>query len=643
VSAVPSARKFALAAGAVAMGPLVLPGALGAVAPPEDRQFPGVIHLAVDASDIDRHIVQVHETLTGVTPDTVLLYPQWLPGVHAPTGPIDRLAGLSITANGAPVPWTRDPVDVFAFHVQVPADAQSIDLTFQYLSPTSPRVGRLEMNQSLMIFDWNAAVLYPAGYYSQQIAVQPELTLPPGWRSATALEQIGGAGAHLQYKPVNLDMLIDSPVYAGLYLAQFDLDPGASAPVRLDIFADKPVFMGVRPDELAAYRALVQQTYRLFGSHHFAHYDFLYSLSDDVMQKGLEHHQSTEVGASPNVFLDWSRTGIEHDLLAHEFVHSWNGKFRRPADLWTANYNVPMQGSLLWVYEGQTQYWGQVLAGRAGLRTRQQALDQLAMTAAGCALQTGRRWRPLSDTTMDEILNPRHPMSWRDYQRFEDYYNDGLLIWLDADTLIRQRSHGKHSLDDFARGFFGIDDGSIEPVTYTFDDVVAALKAVEPYDWATFLRERVDATDKPAPLDGISRGGYRLVFTDTPSDYNRAADDQRRRHNQTFSIGLDIDAREGTIVTVVWDSPAFHANLIEGETILAVNGNPYSGEALTDAIRAAKGSSSPIELIVRGEQRYRVVDLDYHDGLRYPHLERDKPKQPALLDDIFNPRPAPSK
>ena len=638
-----SARKFALAAGAVAMGPLVSSGALAAVAPPENRHFPGIIRLAVDASDIDRHIVQVHETLTGVTPDTVLLYPQWLPGVHAPTGPIERLAGLNITANGTPVPWTRDPVDVFAFHVQVPADAQSIDLTFQYLSPTSPRVGRLEMDQSLMIFDWNAAVLYPAGYYSQQIAVQPELTLPPGWRSATALEQMGGAGAHLQYKPVNLDMLIDSPVYAGLYLAQFDLDPGASAPVHLDVFADKPVFLGARPDELAAHRALVQQTYRLFGSHHFAHYDFLYSLSDDVMQKGLEHHQSTEVGASPNVFLDWSRTGIEHDLLAHEFVHSWNGKFRRPADLWTANYNVPMQGSLLWVYEGQTQYWGQVLAGRAGLRTRQQALDQLAMTAASCAVQTGRRWRPLSDTTMDEILNPRHPMSWRDYQRFEDYYNDGLLIWLDADTLIRQRSHGKRSLDDFARGFFGIDDGSIEPVTYTFDDVVAALKAVEPYDWATFLRERVDATDKPAPLDGISRGGYRLLFTDTPSDYNRAADDQRRRHNQTFSVGLDIDARDGMIVTVVWDSPAFHAHLIEGETILAVNGNPYSGEALTDAIRAAKGSSSPIELIVRGEQRYRVVDLDYHDGLRYPHLERDNPKQPALLDDIFNPRPAPSK
>ncbi len=637
-----SALQLALAAGALGVGALASPGVLAAVAPPENRHFPGVIHLAVDASDIDRHIVQVHETLSGVTPDTVLLYPQWLPGVHAPAGPIDRLAGLSITANGAPVSWTRDPVDVFAFHVQAPADATTIDLTFQYLSPTSPRVGRMEMSQSLMIFDWNSAVLYPAGYYAQQIAVEPELTLPPGWHGATALEPTAGTGTHVKYKPVSLDTLVDSPVYAGLYLAQFDLDPGAANPVRLDVFADKPLYLSMRPEQLTAHRALVQQAYRLFGSHHFAHYDFLYSLSDDVVQKGLEHHQSTEVGASPNVFLDWDRTGIAHDLLSHEFVHSWNGKFRRPADLWTANYNVPMQGSLLWVYEGQTQYWGQVLAGRAGLRTHQQALDQLAMTAANCALQTGRRWRPLSDTTVDEILNPRRPMSWRDYQRFEDYYNDGLLIWLDADTLIRQRSHGKHSLDDFARRFFGINDGSIDPVTYTFDDVVAALNAVEPYDWATFLRERVDALDKPAPLDGVSRGGYRLVFTDTPSDYNRAADEQRRRNNQSFSIGLDIDTKDGSIVTVVWDSPAFHASLIEGETILAVNGNPYSPEALADAIRAAKGSSSGIELIVRGEQRYRVVDIDYHDGLRYPHLERD-PKQPALLDDIFNARPGSSR
>jgi predicted metalloprotease with PDZ domain len=343
------------------------------------------------------------------------------------------------------------------------------------------------------------------------------------------------------------------------------------------------------------------------------------------------------VGANQNLFTDWDRTAGARDLLPHEFSHSWNGKFRRPADLWTPNFNVPMQGSLLWVYEGQTQYWGQVLAARSGLRTREQALDQLAMTAAYYELQTGRRWRSLEDTTTDEITNPRRPMPWREYQRFEDYYGEGLLIWLDADTLIRERSHGKRSLDDFARRFFGINDGSADALTYTFDDVVAALNAVEPYDWATFLHTRVESVDKPPPLDGLNRGGYRLVYTDVPSDYNRTSDEQRKHNNQSYSIGLDIDNRDGDIAGVVWDSPAFHANLIEGDTLLAVNGNPYSTESLSDAIRSARNSSARIELIVRSGEHYRVVDLDYHEGLRYPHLQRDT-AIPSSLDEILSPR-----
>jgi predicted metalloprotease with PDZ domain len=611
--------------------------AVGSIELPQDHAYPGAIHLVVDASDVDRRIVQVHETLTGVTGDTVLLYPQWLPGVHAPQGPIDRLAGLTISAGGTVIPWVRDPVNVYAFHVRVPQGVATIDVNFQYLSPTSPRVGKPEIDESLMIFNWNTAVLYPAGYYAQQIPVQSELTLPPGWKSATALESSWSRGAQIQYKPVDLSTLIDSPVYAGLYMAQFDLDPGAAAPVRLNVFADRPQFLGVRAEQLAQHRALVQQSVRLFGSRHYAHYDFLYSLSEEVVQKGLEHHQSTEVGANPSQFIDWERSASTHDLLSHEFVHSWNGKFRRPADLWTSNFNEPMGNSLLWVYEGQTQYWGQVLAARAGLRTHQQALDQLAMTAAANAAQSGRHWRSLADTTTDEILNPRRPMPWRDYQRFEDYYNEGMLIWLDVDTLIRQHSHGRRSLDDFAHTFFGINDGSIVTVTYTFSELVAALNAIDPFDWSAFLRQRVESVDAPAPLDGLSRGGYRLVFTDTPSDYYRIADDNRRRNNQSFSIGLEIDNRDATIAGVIWDSPAYRANLIEGETILAVNGNPYNNDSLADAIRSAKGSSAPIELIVRDPDRYRVVELEYHDGLRYPHLERD-PAQPPLLDDILNPR-----
>ena len=397
----------------------------------------------------------------------------------------------------------------------------------------------------------------------------------------------------------------------------------------------------MKPEQLEAHRALVQQAYKLFGSHHYAHYDFLYSLSDQIQQNGLEHHQSSEDGSDPESFTEWDKTAYLRDLLPHEFTHSWNGKFRRPGDLWTPNYNVPMQDSLLWVYEGQTQYWGQVLAARSGLWTAQQALDQIALTAAYYQIQTGRQCRALQDTTNDEIINRRRPQSSPDWQRFEDYYEVGQLIWLDADTLIRERSKGKRSLDDFARAFFGINDGSFITVTYTFDDVVKTLNTVEPYDWAAFLHLRLDSIAKPAPLDGLRRGGYKLIYTDTPSAYLSASDEQRKRVNLLFSIGIEIDDKDknndGSVSQVIWDSPAFKAKLTEGAQILAINGAAYSAEVLKDAIRSAKGTKSPIELIVKIGDRFMVARLDYHDGLRYPHLEREAP-EPPRLDEILTAR-----
>ena len=609
----------------------------GNVAPPEDRAYPGELQLSVDTTDLKRRIVRVHETLTGLSGDTVLLYPQWLPGNHAPSGPIDRLAGLTIEADGARLAWQRDPLNVYAFHVQVPAGAQSINVDFQYLAATSAKVGRPEISHDILILNWNTVVLYPAGYYARQIPVQANLTLPTGWNLATALESASKSGAQTMFKPTSLYTLIDSPVYAGRYTARLDLDPGAPVPVYMDLIADRPEYLAVKPEQLQAHRALVQQAYKLFGSHHYSHYDFLYSLSEEVLQKGLEHHESSEDGTNPDMFTDWDRNASARDLLAHELAHSWNGKFRRPADLWTPNYNVPMQGSLLWVYEGQTQYWGQVLAARSGLRSKQQALDQLALTAAFYDKQTGKQWRPLQDTTMDEIINPRRPMAWRDWQRFEDYYSEGLLIWLDADTLIRERSHGRRSLDDFAHAFFGINDGSVTPVTYTFEDVVAALNAVEAYDWAGFLRQRLDAVAKPAPLDGLSRGGYRLVYTEVPSEYERTADEQRKHLSLMFSIGLEVDTKDSSIAGIMWDGPAFQANLTEGDVILAVNGNAYSADELREAVKSAKNSAEPIELIVKSGDRYIVAHIDYHEGLRYPHLERET-ATPARLDDILAPR-----
>lgn len=609
------------------------------IGPPVDRAYPGEIRLSVDASDVGRRLVHVRESLSGIGPNTVLLYPKWLPGTHAPEGTLDRLAGLRITANGESVPWTRDPAEVFAFRIHPRPGTKQIDIEFTYLAPTSSKVGPVESSPELLMIEWNELVLYPAGYYARRIPASASLTLPAHWQFASALETASSNGTEIAFRAVSLEKLIDSPLYAGRHVSRLDLDPGAKVAVHLNLFADRAPLLEVKPEQLEAYRALVQQAYRLFGSHHYAHYDFLYSLSDQIQQSGLEHHQSSENGADPESFTSWDKTAYVRDLLPHEFTHSWNGKFRRPADLWTPNYNIPMQDSLLWVYEGQTQYWGQVLTARSGLRTRQEALDQIALTAAYYDHLPGRSWRPLQDTTNDEIVNPRRPQSWTDWQRFEDYYEEGELIWLEADTLIRERSGGRRSLDDFARAFFGIEDGSDAVVTYTFDDIVKALKSIEPYDWAAFLRERLDSVGKPAPLAGLARGGYRLVYSDQENDFEKTSDAQRKRVGLLYSIGVEIDDKDtrGTIAEVLWNGPAFKAQLTEGGQILAVNGVAYDGDVLKDAIRLAGTESAPLELIVKTGDRYSVAHLDYHGGLRYPHLERD-PSAPARLDDILAPR-----
>lgn len=622
-------------ASAASPGPTA-PAPLSVIPPPLDKPYPGELRLAVDATDLERRVVHVHETLTGVGPDCILLYPKWLPGTHAPEGPIDRLAGLRITANGVPVTWTRDPVDVFAFHVHAAAGVKAIDIDFDYLSPTSSKVGPLEMSPEILIIEWNEVVLYPAGYYTRRIPTHATLTLPHEWQYGSALRSASTGGV-VPFDAVPLETLVDSPVYAGKHAVHLDLDPGAAVPVTLNLFADRADLLVVKPDQLEAHRNLVRQAYKLFGSHHYSHYDFLYSLSEQVVQNGLEHHQSSEDGGDPASFVDWEGTAFERDLLPHEFTHSWNGKFRRPWNLWTPNYDVPMQDSLLWVYEGQTQYWGQVLAARSHLWTLEEARDQLAMTAAYYQNEAGRRWRPLEDTTHDEIINPRRPMAWPNWQRFEDYYEEGQLIWLEADTLIREESHGQRSLDDFAHAFFGIDDGSFTPVTYTFEDIVKALNAVQPYDWTRFLRDRLDQTGRPAPLAGLQRGGYQLIYNDTQNELSKKSDQLRKRVSLPYSIGVTVDDKDANVLEVQWDSPAAKAGVIEGATILAVNGAAFTGDNLKAAIQSARDAQSPIELILKVADRFRVARIDYHGGLRYPHLERD-PATPALLDEILKPR-----
>ena len=657
--------KQALPAAAILLA--ALPAAGGAAAPPQplalppaittprDTPWPGTITLAVDATDLPHHVISVHETIpVQQAGPLVLLYPKWIPGDHGPTGPLADLAGLTIQSNGQRLAWKRDPVDMYAFHLDVPQGAASLDVAFQYLSPVGRREGRVEMTPNMVDLAWNTVVLYPAGRFSRDITVAPSLTLPPGWQFGTALtrksaEGASVAAAQVRFQPVTLNTLVDSPVFAGRYFRRLDLAPGGATPVHLDIVAEHAADLDITPDEIAKHRALVQQAARTFGSHHYDHYDFLLALSDQLGETGLEHHRSSENAVGQRYFTDWSNSFAERDLLAHEYTHSWNGKFRRPQDLWAANFNIPERDSLLWVYEGQTQYWGQVLAARSGLWSRAQALDAIADDAASMQSQVGRAWRPLADTTNDPIINERRPQSWHSWEREEDYYTEGLLIWLDADTLIRSRTHGQKSLDDFARGFFGMDVGSFVTNPYRFADVVQALNAVMPYDWTQFLRSRLYAIHGTAPLDGITRGGYRLVYTDSPSAFLQSEEKLRKRRDFTWSVGLSL-GKDATIEDVLWNGPAYRAGVAKGGKIIAVNGLSFEdADDLADAIteaqgkQGAEGKQAPITLLVQNDREFSTVRIDYHGGLRYPHLQRIA-GTPALLDQVLAPlqaHPAP--
>jgi predicted metalloprotease with PDZ domain len=386
------------------------------------------------------------------------------------------------------------------------------------------------------------------------------------------------------------------------------------------------------------HRALVQQAYRLFGAHHYDHYDFLCTLSDTIGRDiTLEHERSAEYGLPSNEFTEWDKNISDRDLLPHEYVHSWDGKFRRPADLWTPNFNVPMRDTLLWVYEGGTEYWGMVLTARAGLWNKEQALDRWAYLIADLNATPGRVWRNLQDTTNDEIINPRLPMSWPTWQRFEDYYFEGALMWLEADTLIRERSQGKHSLDDFAQAFFGVENGRFTPVVYRFEDVVQALNQIEPMDWTSFLKSHLDRTGGAGAIDGLTRSGYHLVFTDTAGDFSKAIESERKQDDFWFSLGFVAD-KDGQVKGVLWDSPAYKAGLTAGVKLVAIDGLAYDADKLRDELKESKGQSVPLELLVRSDDRYRTVPIDYHGGLRYPHLERVE-SVPARLDDILATKP----
>jgi predicted metalloprotease with PDZ domain len=610
-----------------------------AVPPPADVPYAGTIRLSVDATDVDRRIFRVHEEVPVAAGPLTLLYPQWLPGNHAPRGPIDKLAGLAIKGNGRPIEWKRDPVEVYAFHIEVPQGVASLSIDFDFLSPQDPAQGRVVMTPDMLNLQWNTVALYPAGHSAHGITVAADAKLPPGWQFGSALEVADAlrADGGVSFKPVAFDILVDSPMFAGRNYKRVELGGAGNVPVHLNIVADEAKDLEIKPQQLKAHVELVAQARKLFGSQHYDHYDWLLALTDNLGGIGLEHHRSSENSAEPGYFTEWDKNAPGRDLLAHEYTHSWNGKFRRPADLATPNFNVPMQGSLLWVYEGQTQYWGFVLAARSGLWSSEQARDAIALVAANYSdNRPGFDWRNVQDTTNDPITAQRKPLAYRNYQMSEDYYSAGQLVWLAVDAKLRELTHEKRSLDDFAHAFFGVDDGSFSVKTYTFDDVVRALDGVVHHDWASFLRERIDA--HAPPLDGIGASGWKLVYTDTPSAYQKNAETNRKAIDYSASIGITVSTKDGRITDVRWDGPAFKAGIAPSGNLVAVNGRELKPERLKDAVAATKGGATPIELLIKTGDQYRTVRLDYHDGLRYPHLERIAGTTDRL-NAILAPRP----
>ncbi|HEY6446054.1 MAG TPA: M61 family peptidase [Acidobacteriaceae bacterium] len=597
------------------------------------------IKITADLTDAPRKIIHAHMTIPVAPGPLTLLYPKWIPGEHMADGPIDNLAGLFISGNGEPIRWVRDDVNMYAVHLTVPAGVSQLEVKDDFLAtaPASGFSAGASTSANLALLSWNEVVLYPAEHKNDaDIEVQPSVVLPEGWKYGTALTKTGGDATHVDFGPVSLEQLIDSPLLSGKYLVEFPLAPEVTPKHYLDIAADGPEDLKLSQDTLNGYSNLVRETGAVYKSRHYGSYHFLVTASDQVAHFGLEHHQSSDDRVPEKTFVDGNLLLLSADLLPHEFTHSWNGKYRRPAGLATGNYEDPMIGNLLWVYEGLTDYMGNVLAARSAIETAAQYRDYLADTAAELDARPGRTWRDLQDTATGAQFLYEAGGGWDNWRRSVDYYPEGDLVWLDVDTTIRRLTNDKKSLNDFLGAFEGL-GGNTPPkvVPYHFDDVVNALNNVVAYDWASFLKERLTSLAPHAPLGGIDHGGYKLVYTDQANEISQARNAATGITAAWWSIGINVGG-DGRIDDVLVGSPADKAKLGPGMQIIAVNGRQYNGPLLNDAIQGAKGNQDPIELIVENTGVYRVIGIDYHDGLRYPHLERVDGTA-DYLDEILKP------
>ena len=590
--------------------------------------------IKVDASDAARKLFHARETLPVKSGENIFYYPKWIPGEHGPTGPVIDFAGMKFFANGQEIPWRRDSVDMFTFHVDVPRGVTSLDVTMDYLSPALEQgfSSGASATDQLCVLSWNQALLYPKGFTSDQLTYQASLKLPSGWKFGTSLAVASQSGEQIEFAPTSLTLLVDSPVIAGAHLRTVPLATQLPVPHEMDIAADSEAALQMPDTVKAHYDNLVSEAWALFGAHHYRDYHFLYSLSDHVAHFGLEHHESDDSRVDERSLTDKKLRTAAATLLPHEYVHSWNGKYRRPDGLATPEYQTPMQGDLLWVYEGLTEYLGLVLTARSELWRPEQFRDNLAIIAATYSHRPGRTWRDLEDTAVGAQLLYGSSSAWSNWRRGVDYYDEGALIWLEADTIIREKTGGKKSMDDFCKIFHGGGDSGPLVKTYNLDEVIGTLNQVAPYDWKTFLDDRIYRTAPKAPLGGVEASGWRLVYTDERSDLTQIFEDIRKFINAEDSVGLILNA-DGTVLDTVFGMPAFNAGMGPGMKIIAVNGRRFAPPVFRDALKATK-SGGAFELLVENVEYYRTFKLDYHDGEKYPHLVRDTSKPDALTDII---------
>ena len=596
------------------------------------------IQLHVDLSDAPRNIYHAKLQIPVQPGDVALVFPKWIPGNHRPSGPIGGLTGIRMEAGGQPLPWRRDDLEMYEFHATIPSGVTTLNVSLDAItSLDSAGGGGPAASSNILDLNWNAVLLYPKSARADDVMFAPSLTLPAGWRLGTALPVAHMSGDDVDFSPVSLTTLVDSPVIAGAHYRKVELAKAGETPLHvMDLVADAEPDLAMSAKDVAAYQKLVAETGALFGARHYRDYHFLLTLSDQVGGHGLEHHESNDSVAGERMLLDPDLHMLYAGLVPHEFVHSWNGKYRRPAGLATSNYQEPMIGDLLWVYEGLTEYLGNVLAERSGLWNEEQYREALAGTAAMLDHQSGRTWRPLEDTAVSvQTLRMMTAPEWSSWRRSLDYYPEGELIWLEVDAMIRQETHGQRSLNDFCRRFYGGESGPPKVIPYKFDDVVRTLNEVAPYDWASLLGQRVNAAGTHAPLGGIERGGWRLVYNDKPNSFIEASEKLSKSADFPFTLGFSL-GEDGKLGDVIVGSPAYQSGLGPGMKLLAVNGRKWSPEILHAAIKAAQGTGQPIELLVENAQFFKTFSIAYHDGEKNPHLERVS-GEPDILGDILKP------